>query len=105
MAQVERELIRMKHEHSLTKRQTTSCKDVLQFLVDNHKERIWWWSWELVAKPTSTGGWISHRGPARASDLALHNPELVEHVKVGRFAMYRVRRENREQVINYLNSK
>ena len=80
----------------------TSCKDVLQYLVDTYKEKTWHMSWELTFKTTSKGGYISHRGPARASDLALKNPELVEARKIGRFCAYRVRRENRDKVLEYL---
>lgn len=94
----------MKSEYDSKRRKGgTSCKDVLQFMVDNYKERIWWWSWEFVGKKTSTGGYLSHKAPARASDLAIHTPELVEDRKIGRFKVYRVRRENREKVIDYLN--
>ena len=99
------EYARMLSHYNSTKRKGTSCKDVLQFMVDNHKEKTWWWSWEFVGKTTSKGGYLSHRAPARASDLALHDPDLVEDRKIGRFKVYRVRRENREKVLQYLQAK
>lgn len=100
--QVKTDFLTLDNQYRSTKRNGTSCKDVLQFLVDHHKERIWWWSWELIGQKTSTGGFLSHRAPARASDLAIHNPELVEDKKIGRFSVYRVRRENRDKVVSYL---
>ena len=101
--QIEQEYDLMKHRYYSSKRKGTSDKTVLQFLVDNYKNKKWYWSWELVGQTNSRGGYLSHRAPARASDLALHNPELVEDRKIGRFKVYRVRRENREAVLKYLN--
>ncbi len=103
--QTQKEFLAMDHKYHSSKRKGTSCKDVLQFMVDNHKERIWWWSWEFVGKTNSIGGYLSHRAPARASDLALHNSDLVEDRKIGRFKVYRVRRENRDSVLQYLKGK
>ncbi len=99
--EIEIEYSRMSANYHSTKRHGTSCKDVLQFMVDNYKEKVWWWAWEFVGKTTSKGGYLSHRAPARASDLALHT-DLVEDRKIGRFKIYRVRRENREKVLEYL---
>lgn len=101
---VERELLSMSHRYHSTKRKGTSCKDVLQFMVDNHNERIWWWSWEFVGKSTSKGGYLSHKAPARASDLALHT-DLVEDKRIGRFKIYRVKKEKREEVLAYLKGE
>lgn len=103
--QIENEFSKLQSHYKSTKRHGTSCRDVLQFLVDNHKEKIWWWAWEFVGKTTSKGGYLSHRAPARASDLALHDPDLVEDRKIGRFKVYRVRRENRDKVLQYLQDK
>lgn len=100
--EVNTEFSKLENKHKTSKKKTTGCEDVLQFLVDHHKEKIWWWSWEFIGQTTSKGGYLSHRAPARASDLALHNPELVEDRKIGRFKVYRVRRENREAVLQYL---
>lgn len=99
--QVQLEYSKLQSQYNATKRHGTSCKDVLQIMVDKHKEKIWWWSWEFVGKTTSKGGYLSHRAPARASDLALHT-DLVEDRKIGRFKVYRVRKEKRDEVIKYL---
>ena len=99
--EVHQEFTKLENDQKSKKKDGTSCKDVLQFLVDNYKEKNWWWSWEFVGKTTSKGGYLSHRAPARASDLALHT-DLVEDRKIGRFKVYRVRRENREKVLEYL---
>lgn len=90
--------------YSKEKHTSTSCKDVLQFMVDNYTTKNWWWSWEFIGKRTSKGSYLSHRAPARASDLALHDSDLVEDRKLGRFKIYRVRRENRDKVLLYLKS-
>ena len=79
----------------------TSCKDVLRFMVDNSKKKIWWWSWEFVGKSNSRGGYLSHRAPARASDLALHT-NLVEDRRIGRFKVYRAKMELIKEINEYL---
>lgn len=65
-------------------------------------EKIWWWSWEFVGKTTQEGEFLSHRAPARASDLAIHYPELVEDRKIGRYSVYRLKLENKKQITNFL---
>lgn len=99
--EIEKEYSEMKQKYINGGKTKTSCKDVLQFMVDNYGERRWWWAWEFVGKKTSKGGYLSHRAPARASDLALHT-DLVEDRKIGRFKVYRVKQENREKVLEYL---
>ena len=99
--EIEKAYQEIRDKHRTNNKHGTSCKDVLQFMVDNYKKRIWWWSWEFVGQTTSKGGYLSHRAPARASDLALHT-DLVEDRKIGRFKVYRVKRENREKVLEYL---
>lgn len=84
------------------KKSTTGIREVLQFLLDKKEEKIWWWSWEFVGKTTSKGGYLSHRAPARASDLALHHTELVEDRHIGRFCVYRLKKENLNKVTEFL---
>ena len=74
---------------------STSCADVLKVMAER-PEKIWWWSWELC------GGKLSHRGAARASDLANFHPYLVEDRKIGRFSVYRLRTENMEAVGKFI---
>lgn len=79
----------------------TGLENVLRFLLD-HPEKIWWFSWELIGKTNSKGGWLSHRAPARASDLAIHHSTLVEDRKIGRFSVYRLRTENLSDIKTFL---
>lgn len=81
------------YESSRRKKNATGREAVLQFLLENPTV-IWWWAWELIGQTTIKGAYLSHRAPARASDLAIHEPELVEHRKIGRFKIYRLRWEN-----------
>lgn len=82
------------------KNDATGCQTVLQYLLDT-PGKIWHWSWELMSKTNSKGNYLSHRAPARASDLALHTG-LVEDRRVGRFKMYRIRLEKLEEINEYL---
>ena len=81
------------YEHSKTRSKTTQTESVLYFLLE-HPDQIWWWPWQLIGQTTSNGHYLSHRAPARASDLAIYDPQLVEHRTVGRFKVYRLRTEN-----------
>lgn len=91
-----------KYELNSKKSKMTGVQDVLQFMVDHYKTRIWWWSYEFVGKTNSKGGFLSHRAPARASDLALHTPDLVEDRRIGRLKVYRLRLENHEKIKDFL---
>lgn len=90
-----------RHEARSKPNKATGIETVLQFLLD-HPGQIWWWSWELIGKVNSVGGYLSHRALARASDLAIHFPLLVEDRKIGRFAVYRIRIENMEAIKEFL---
>lgn len=81
------------YEHNQKRSKTTQCESVLHFLLE-HPEKIWWWSYELIGKSTKNGHYLSHRAPARASDLAIHESQLVEDRSIGRFKIYRLRTEN-----------
>lgn len=81
-------------------KKATSMSDVLQFMLDR-KDKIWFWSYEFMGK-TSTGGFLSHRACARASDLAIHHPALVEDRKIGRFKVYRLKVENMKDIKNFI---
>lgn len=71
----------------------TNKQDVLQFLYEN-PQKIWWMSWELNDVELKSGKHISHKGSARASDLAIFDSMLVEDRKISRFKAYRLRTEN-----------
>jgi hypothetical protein len=81
------------YSHRERRRRATQTESVLYFLLE-HPEKIWWWPWELIGKTTSNGHYLSHKAPARASDLAIYEPHLVEDRSVGRFKIYRLRTEN-----------
>ena len=85
------------HKAKRSTQQATGRECVLQYLYEN-QYKIWWWSWEFIGQTTKKGQWLSHRAPARASDLAIHEPELVEHRKIGRYSVYRLRSENIELI-------
>ena len=65
--QIEFEMLVNVHNKKLHNK-PTSCKDVLQFLYDNKEKKIWWWSWEFIGKRIKDA-YLSHRAPARASQL------------------------------------
>lgn len=84
----------------------TGVKAVLQYLIDEYKNgRIWIWSYDFIGKTNSKGDFLSHRSPARASDLAIKHPELVEDRSIGNLKVYRLRIENRDKIINFLKQK
>lgn len=92
------------HEtHKMTKGKRTGVQKVVQYMLDN-RSTIWFWSYDFVGKVNHKGEFLSHRSPARASDLAIHYPELVEERKIGRLSVYRLRVENMDDIINFLNS-
>ena len=82
----------------------TSCEDVVQLMYEN-SDKIWWMSWDFINKTTKKGKFLSHRAPARASDLAIHNSQLVEDRDIGRFKAYRLRTENSNLIEKYLGIK
>lgn len=78
---------------------------VLRFLYDRYQAgnvKIWWWSYEFIGQVNSVGDFLSHRAPARASDLAIDYPELVEDRRIGRLAVYRLRVENIDKIKEFL---
>jgi len=79
----------------------TGCQAVVALMLEK-PEKIWWWSWEFVGKTTKEGEFLSHRAPARASDLAIHYPDIVEDRKIGRFSVYRLKTENTKAINNML---
>lgn len=84
----------------------TGVKSVLQYLIDEYgKSRIWIWSYDFIGKTNSKGDFLSHRSPARASDLAIKHPELVEHRSIGNLKVYRLRIENKDKIISFLKQK
>ena len=86
---------------------TNKCRGVegvLKYMLEN-EDKIWWFAWEFISRTTKDGDFLSHRAPARASDLAKHYPELVEDRKIGRYSVYRMRAENIIQIKDFLYGK
>ena len=98
---IEEKFEQMKLQHQLFSKTYTSIEDVLQLMYEN-PEKVWWWSWEFNGKNNKKGGFLSHRACARASDLALHWPNLVEDRRIGRFKVYRMRSENMDRIKSFL---
>lgn len=90
--------------HVKGRKKATGMETVLQYMLDwATDKKIWYWAWELNNKHNSLGGYLSHKGCARASDLAIHHPDLVEDRRIGRFKVYRIRLENLEKIKEFLN--
>lgn len=94
------ELVKYYEIHHTTSKQT-GVQKVLQLMLDN-PEKIWWWSYEFVGQVNSKREFLSHRSPARASDLAIHYPELIEDRKISNISVYRLRVENIDKIKEFL---
>ncbi len=81
---------------------STWMQDVVQYLLD-YPQKIWHFSYELIEKTNSKWAFLSHRAPARASDLAIHHADIVEDRKIGRLAVYRLKTENMKEIGKFLN--
>lgn len=104
MPTVEKEfnnLVEWYDKHHLRKTKRSGHQKVLQLMLDR-PSKIWWWSYEFVGKVNSNGDFLSHRAPARASDLAIHYPHLVEDRRIGRLSVYRLKAENMKEIIEFL---
>lgn len=104
MNNIEKEFSNMVFQYEARTRvsKNKGIQKVLQFMLDNPK-KIWWWSYEFVGKVNSKGDFLSHRSPARASDLAIHYPDFVEDRRIGKLSVYRLKTENIEQIKKFLN--
>ena len=91
--EIEQSFKKLKADVEMRAKTTTSCEDVLRFMYEN-QQQIWFMSWDFINQSTKDGQFLSHRAPARASDLAIHESQLVEDRKIGRFKAYRLRLEN-----------
>ena len=56
------------------------------------RNRDWMWSYELIGEKQDI--FLSHRCPARASDLTIEYPSLVEVDRKGKVHRYRFRADN-----------
>lgn len=83
--------------------QYTWIQNAVRLMLD-YDYKIWWWSWELNNRTNSLGEYISYKWCTRASDLAIHHPDLVEDRKIWRFSIYRLRTENMDLINKFLNN-
>lgn len=92
--EIEQEFNKLKEIVERKAKGSTSCDDVLRFMYELRGMKIWFMSWDFINQQTIDGSFLSHRAPARASDLAIYDPQLVEDRKIGRYKAYRLRLEN-----------
>lgn len=100
--QLERAFTIIKKDVESHEKGSTTKKDVLQYMIDTKDEITWHPSYSFQENKTSTGGFLSHRSCARASELGIENPNLVEVRKVGRIHVYRLRRENPKEIQEFM---
>lgn len=99
-------LERIYKERKRQDKKSNQLKIVLQYMIDEYaKGRIWLWSYEFIGKTNSKGAFLSHRAPARASDLAIKYSLLVEDKKIGNLKVYRLKIENKNEIVNFLTDK
>lgn len=101
-AKIEFEFDGMELWYRSRSKNSTSIYDVLQLMLDEKEKVIWWWVWQFMGRLNSKGGYLSHRACARASDLAIHHPDLVEDRRIGRYKVYRLKVENMDKVTEFL---
>jgi len=82
---------------------STSKYDVLQYMIDTKETITWHPSYSFQGNTTSTGGFLSHRACARASDLKMQHPDIVEAREVGSIHVYRLRRENPQAIRQFMS--
>ena len=107
--QVENDFEWISFVHNNTKRQKTGKTDTQEvaiYMLEQFtaKNKIWFYSHEFVGKITQEGYFLSHRSPARASDLAIKHPELVEDRRIGKLKVYRLRLENMDLINEFINN-
>ena len=73
----------------------TNHQKVLRILIGNHKE--WYFTYDFVGEQFGT--FMSHRGPARVSELSKQYPCMIDTDKEGRTFKYRFRFN---QTLNFL---
>ncbi len=66
----------------------TQKQAVLEFLQE-HPSKIWWFAWEVVNKTNRSGDFLSHRAPARLTDLA--DEGILEKRDLGKYVVYRLK--------------
>lgn len=64
----------------------------------------WFMAWEFskgwVRLPVVGDIFLSHRAPARISDLSVKYPSLIEKRSIGRYVAYRIRYENMDKALD-----
>lgn len=83
------------------KNKNSWMQNVVQYMLD-YPEKIWFFSWEFNNVVNSKQEWLSYKWCARASDVAIHHPTIVESRKVWRFCVYRLCTENMNLIEDFL---
>lgn len=102
LEQVNTEFINLKKYMESHEKKGCSIEDVLWYMIDTRDTIVWHPSYSFAGHTTSKGGYLSHRACARASDLAIKYPNLVEARPVGRIHVYRLKRENGREIKKFL---
>lgn len=90
------------YKRNRTKKIQTDCQALVQLMLDKPK-KTWWWSYEFVGQVNSKNQFLSHRAPARASDLC-KDTYLVEDRRIGKLKVYRLQTEFMHDVKEFLNT-
>lgn len=61
---------------------------VYEYLQEN-PTKIWWWAWEVIGKKNKSGDFLSHRAPARLTDLVNDGKCVSE--RIGEYTVYRLK--------------
>lgn len=89
-------------QHTKTRNTTFSGEETVLALMHFSKQN-WFMSWEFVVGgirlPIVGNVFLSHRAPARISDLSIKYPILIEKRSIGRFKAYRIRYENIDKAL------
>jgi hypothetical protein len=66
----------------------TQKQAVLEYLEEN-RSKIWWFAFDVVNKTNKSGDFLSHRAPARLTDLANEGTLISE--PLGKYVVYRLK--------------
>lgn len=77
-----------KYKKTYKRSKKTQKECVLQYLQE-HPNKIWFFAWEVVNKKTKSGDFLSHRAPARLTDL-VDDGICVSRV-LGDYTVYRLK--------------
>lgn len=93
-------VVRYQNQHKGDK--YTGEQKVLAYM--HFTSQNWFMAWEfskgLIVIPGMGSIFLSHRAPARISDLSVKYPSLIEKRSIGRYVAYRIRYDNIEKALD-----